>query len=150
MLASCTKQTPGYYIASTKVTSVIQFSANGTSYAIQSAPDVISFKTTAVNATTPNFRQYLVSGINTNSTLSFSLSFHIDSLGSGKYKMESARVVIGSKSYLSLASKSTDKVSVTTLDASKNTYNGTFSFYAFNQSSATDSVLVTGAYGIQL
>jgi len=146
--ASCTKQN-GYLATNAKVTSVIQINANATNYTIASSPDAISFSTTAVNSTTPNFREYLVKGVNTSSTVAFNLAFHIDSVGSGKYIMEGSQLTIGSKSYISLASKTTDKVNITKLDATNNIYTGTFSFYAFNQSSATDSVLVTGAYSVQ-
>lgn len=148
VFSSCTKQ-DGYLATSTKVTSVIQINANTTNYSITSSPDVISFSTTAVNSATPNFREYVVKGITTSSSVSFSVAFHIDSVGSGKYKMEGSQLLIGTKSYISLASKSTDKVNVTKLDATNKLYTGTFSFYSFNQSLVTDSILVTGTYSIQ-
>jgi hypothetical protein len=148
VFSSCSKQN-GYSATGTKVTSVIQINANTINYSIASTPDIISFSTTAVNAATPNFREYLVKGITTNSSVSFSLAFHIDSIGSGKYLMEGSQLIIGTKSYISLAAKSTDKVTVTKLDTTNKIYNGTFSFYSFNQSSSTDSVLVTGTYSIQ-
>jgi hypothetical protein len=149
IISSCTKKETGYYVATTKVTSVIQINANSTTYAISSAPDVISFSMLAVNTSKPNFRQYLVDGISAAGTLSFTMQFHIDSIGSGKYVLESSQLVLGSKSYISLAAKTTDKVTVTKLDAANKIYTGTFSFYSFNQALATDSVLVTGTYNIQ-
>lgn len=145
---SCTKE-PGYTIPSTKVTGIIQLSANNQVYSLASAPDAVNFSTTAVTASKPNFRQYLINGDSSNGTLSLSVSFHIDSIGSGIYKLNGSQLVIGSKHYISTASKSTDKIVVTKLDATNKIYKGSFSFYAFNLSVATDSVLVTGTYSIE-
>lgn len=148
MFSACSKQ-DGYLLAATKVTSVIQINANTAAYSITSAPDVISFTTGAIDASTPALREYLLSGISANGITNFTLAFHTNTVGSGKYVMEGSQLTIGAKTYLCLAEKSTDNVTVTTLDDTHKTYSGTFSFYSFNQASATDSVLVTGTYSIQ-
>jgi hypothetical protein len=148
IMQGCSKS-DGVSYADVDVRSVIQINVNNAAYSIKSAPDVISFSTTAINATTPYFRQYLVSGTTATATITFTLSFHTDTIGNGKYVMEGSQVKLNGKNYISLAGKTTDKVTVTKLDASKNVYSGSFSFYAYNKILATDSVLVTGAYTIQ-
>lgn len=149
MLASCSKKQDGYILAGSKVTAVIQINTNNTNYSLSSVPDVISMSSTTVAAGTKTYKEYLVKGVNTANTLSFNLAFYDDTLNIGKYVMEGSQLTIGSKSYISLASKSTDKVTVTKMDDTKKVYTGTFSFYAFNPALLTDSVLVTGAYSIQ-
>lgn len=134
---------------SEKVTRVIQISLGGQTYIIKSVPDVITFNTTAINTTLPNYRQYLVKGNSIDGSLGFTLSFHIDSLGSGQYVMEGSQLLVGTSTYISLASKKNDIVRVAKIDDTGKTYNGSFTFYSFNKSSAADSVLVTGSYSIQ-
>jgi len=148
LLSACGKH-DGYSLVATKVNSVIQINANDQVYSIKSAPDVISFSTATINSSAPYYRQYILNGNSTTSTTGFSLAFHIDSVGSGKYVFEGSQLTIGTKSYISLASKTTDKVTITKLDASNKVYAGNFSFYSYNIASVTDSVLVTGTYSIQ-
>jgi len=136
LLSACGKH-DGYSLVATKVNSVIQINADDQVYSIKSAPDVISFSTANINSSAPYYRQYILNGNSTTSTTGFYLAFHIDSVGSG------------TKSYISLASKTTDKVTITKLDASNKVYAGNFSFYSYNIASVTDSVLVTGTYSIQ-
>ena len=149
LFSACQKKSDGTLLASEKVTRVIQINVNEQTYAIKSVPDVISFNTTAINTTLPNYRQYLVKGNNVDGSLGFTLSFHIDSLGSGRYVMEGSQLLVGTKTYISLASKTTDIVRVTKIDDPGKTYSGNFTFYSFNKSLTTDSVLVTGSYSIQ-
>lgn len=148
LFSSCSKQS-GYSLPPTTVNSVIQLSVNNTSYALASAPDAISFSTLAISTAKPNLRQYLIKGNNASGTLTFSLNFHVDSLGSVYYVMDNSTLLLNAKTYISTAKKSTDKVVITTLDDQDKIYKGTFSFYSFNQASATDSVLVSGIYSIQ-
>jgi hypothetical protein len=148
IISSCTKNT-GSDLIDTKVSSVIQINVNSAVYSIASVPDAISFSTDAVATNQPNLRQYLISGKSSRDTLNFTLGFHIDSVGSGDYVIDKSQLGVGSKTYISTGAKSTDRIVITKLDASNKLYTGTFSFYSFNQSSATDSVLVTGTYSIQ-
>jgi hypothetical protein len=149
LFSACQKKNDGYLLASEKVTRVIQINVGAQVYSIKSVPDVISFSTTAINTALPNYRQYLVKGNSIDGNLGFTLSFHIDTLGSGRYVMEGSQLLVGTKTYISLASKTTDITRVTKIDDSGKTYSGNFTFYSFNKSSITDSVLVTGSYNIQ-
>lgn len=149
LFTGCQKKGDGYLLASESVTRVIQINAADKIYSIKSVPDIVSFNTSALNTTLPNYRQYLVKGISADGSLNFTLSFHIDTLGSGRYVMEGSQLLLGTKTYISLASKKTDIVRVVKIDDSAKTYSGNFTFYSFNKSSNTDSVLVTGSYTIQ-
>lgn len=149
MISSCQKKSDGYLLASENVTRIVQINLNDKAYAIKSVPDVVSFTTSAVNTSSPTYRQYLVKGNSVDGNLGFTLSFHIDTLGSGRYILEGSQLSVGLKTYISLASKITDKVRVTKIDDTNKIYSGNFTFYSFNKSSKMDSVLVTGSYSVQ-
>ncbi|RKR83276.1 hypothetical protein BDD43_3480 [Mucilaginibacter gracilis] len=149
VLSSCGKHQDGYYIASKNVTRIIQINTDATAYSITSAPDIVTFTTQSVNPNLPNYRQYLLSGTSTNNGTSFTLSFHTDIVGSGIYVLDGSQFTTSSKTYISLAAKSTDRVSEIKIDDSGKVYSGNFSFYSFNKVAQTDSVFLTGAYSVK-
>jgi hypothetical protein len=149
VVSSCSHSEDQDLPSHAKATSIIQVNVNDQLYSFKAVPDAVSFTTAATNLNLPYLRQYLISSTSTSLAANFTLSFHVDSIGSGKYVMDSSQLSIGSKTYTSAAAKSTDKITITQLDAANKAYNGTFNFYAFNKTTATDSILVTGIYSIQ-
>lgn len=114
-------------------------------------PNNIIFTNVTGGASLPLFKEYFIVGDNGNQTssLSYSASFHTDTVGSKNFVFESSQLFFNKKTYTTFNISGTAKFNIEKLDDAANTVSGTFGYYVYDDIlKPTDSVYVSGSFNI--